>query len=390
MGGRRTLAKQSARNEFAFKRALVEARNEAGLSQTDLARRMDVNRSTISRFEKIDSDPRLSEIVEYAMHVGRVVEMRLQGSTPIADHDGNDLALAGLNEQLFVASVLADAAAATYRLALPASEQVIGLMHGFLDAVERTRDEVGARAAVAPSTGVVRYLLNAWMALSENYVAVTRQSAAALDLDPYATSVALVDALAIVEQLRHARISDPDLGARTAALLRACDAAAATLRKRSAIRQTSDDYILAIRRSDLAVRELDPDNPASLRAFATAVDDYAGASERLVEFAENAIAALPDDGTFFEMTFDQLESTESHHAEWMEFLTPLAQHLPAVADEINAVLAVLAATIQRSRSLRRRIARERLTTRTVGVFWEDVTRFDPAELRVVESVEASA
>ncbi|AZG43591.1 helix-turn-helix transcriptional regulator [Gordonia insulae] len=74
---KRAIAKASVRNEFALKRALVDAREAAGLNQAQLANQMGVNRSTISRMERVDSNPRISELIEYAMHVGVILKMRV-------------------------------------------------------------------------------------------------------------------------------------------------------------------------------------------------------------------------------------------------------------------------------------------------------------------------
>lgn len=75
---KRQLARATARHELAMKRALVEAREAVPMSQAELARRMGVDRSTISRMEKLDSNPRLSELTEYAMHVDRIIAMTVE------------------------------------------------------------------------------------------------------------------------------------------------------------------------------------------------------------------------------------------------------------------------------------------------------------------------
>ena len=58
-------ARMSAAAEVAFKKQLVAAREAAGLSQRRLADLMGVDNSTISRMERLDSDPRLSDLREY-------------------------------------------------------------------------------------------------------------------------------------------------------------------------------------------------------------------------------------------------------------------------------------------------------------------------------------
>ncbi|WP_158249051.1 helix-turn-helix transcriptional regulator [Mycobacterium sp. ENV421] len=62
---KRLAARRSARAEVAFKRDLVAAREVAGLSQRDLATLMGVDHSTVSRIERLDSDPKLSTLREY-------------------------------------------------------------------------------------------------------------------------------------------------------------------------------------------------------------------------------------------------------------------------------------------------------------------------------------
>lgn len=58
-------ARISAAAEVAFKKRLVAAREAAGLSQRRLADLMGVDNSTISRMERLDSDPRLSDLRQY-------------------------------------------------------------------------------------------------------------------------------------------------------------------------------------------------------------------------------------------------------------------------------------------------------------------------------------
>ncbi|MCV7230401.1 helix-turn-helix domain-containing protein [Mycolicibacterium komossense] len=65
MSIKRLAARRSARAEVAFKRDLVAAREIAGLSQRDLADLMGIDHSTVSRMERLDSDPRLSVLREY-------------------------------------------------------------------------------------------------------------------------------------------------------------------------------------------------------------------------------------------------------------------------------------------------------------------------------------
>ncbi|WP_414731727.1 helix-turn-helix transcriptional regulator [Williamsia sp.] len=65
MSIKRLAARVSARSEVSFKRQLVGARESAGLNQSELADLLGVNRSTVCRLERADSNPRLSEIRQY-------------------------------------------------------------------------------------------------------------------------------------------------------------------------------------------------------------------------------------------------------------------------------------------------------------------------------------
>ncbi|MFF3226163.1 helix-turn-helix domain-containing protein [Nocardia suismassiliense] len=69
----RTLSRRLAKEELAFKKRLVQARHDSGLSQTDVAELLGVNKSAISRFERADSNPTLSMIRHYAHAIGALV-----------------------------------------------------------------------------------------------------------------------------------------------------------------------------------------------------------------------------------------------------------------------------------------------------------------------------
>ena len=75
IGSSRDLARQLGRNEIAFKRMLIAARERAGMKSADVARKLGVDRSWVSRFERLDSDPKLSAIAEYAHAIGALVTM---------------------------------------------------------------------------------------------------------------------------------------------------------------------------------------------------------------------------------------------------------------------------------------------------------------------------
>ncbi|WP_433679963.1 helix-turn-helix transcriptional regulator [Nocardia sp. CA-119907] len=70
----RKLADALADQEFRLKDKLVEARKAADLEQVDIAQMIGVDKSTISRFERLDSNPTLSMIRNYAYAVGCLVK----------------------------------------------------------------------------------------------------------------------------------------------------------------------------------------------------------------------------------------------------------------------------------------------------------------------------
>lgn len=57
---------------------LVALRREAGLTQGDVAERMGVSQQAVSKFERYDSDPKLSTVRRYANAVGALVEHRVE------------------------------------------------------------------------------------------------------------------------------------------------------------------------------------------------------------------------------------------------------------------------------------------------------------------------
>jgi len=57
---------------------LVRLRNAKGLSQQLVAERMNRDRTSVTRFERVDSNPRLSTIRRYALAVGARITHRVQ------------------------------------------------------------------------------------------------------------------------------------------------------------------------------------------------------------------------------------------------------------------------------------------------------------------------
>ncbi|OZF28355.1 hypothetical protein CH296_19740 [Rhodococcus sp. 14-2496-1d] len=76
------LARQLSAAELAFKQRLVKLRESRDLSQTEVARRMGVDKSAVSRFERIDANPRLSTIRAYALAIDASIEMDAHLNSP--------------------------------------------------------------------------------------------------------------------------------------------------------------------------------------------------------------------------------------------------------------------------------------------------------------------
>lgn len=74
----RARAKVLAREHRTMRSELTLLRREAGLSQGDVAERMGVTQQAVSKFERYDSDPKLSTVRRYANAVGALVEHRVE------------------------------------------------------------------------------------------------------------------------------------------------------------------------------------------------------------------------------------------------------------------------------------------------------------------------
>lgn len=84
---KRLAARRSARSEFAFKQDMVKAREDAKFSQAELARRIGVHRSTVSRMERLDSDPCLSELREYLAQCQAAIDLKVIGTCDLVAED---------------------------------------------------------------------------------------------------------------------------------------------------------------------------------------------------------------------------------------------------------------------------------------------------------------
>jgi DNA-binding XRE family transcriptional regulator len=70
-------AHDSLKPEFRVARQLIAARNRAGLTQAQVARRMATTQSTIARLESGHGLPTLSSLERYAQAVGCTIQLRL-------------------------------------------------------------------------------------------------------------------------------------------------------------------------------------------------------------------------------------------------------------------------------------------------------------------------
>lgn len=73
--------------EFAIKRAIIEARINRGITQTDLAKAMGTSQSVISRWETGPFDPRLSNLRKLAAVLQVTFRISCQGLTVDVDPD---------------------------------------------------------------------------------------------------------------------------------------------------------------------------------------------------------------------------------------------------------------------------------------------------------------
>ena len=62
-----------------FVNELVQERQRLGLSQTEVAARMNTSQSAVARLEAGELDIRLSTLQRYAAAVGRALQVRLRG-----------------------------------------------------------------------------------------------------------------------------------------------------------------------------------------------------------------------------------------------------------------------------------------------------------------------
>lgn len=66
-------ATKLAENDFKLVQELIQLRLAKGLSQLDVAEALGITQQAVSRFERMDSDPRLSSIRQYAHAIEALV-----------------------------------------------------------------------------------------------------------------------------------------------------------------------------------------------------------------------------------------------------------------------------------------------------------------------------
>lgn len=66
-----------ARSQRTMLEDLIELREASGKTQSEIADQLGRNRSTVCRFESMESDPRLSTVFRYAHAVGAMIEIEV-------------------------------------------------------------------------------------------------------------------------------------------------------------------------------------------------------------------------------------------------------------------------------------------------------------------------
>jgi len=66
-------AKALAHSDLGMRIELIEIRRRSGLSQKDVAKALGVTQQAVSAFERLESDPRLSTVRQYAHAVGALI-----------------------------------------------------------------------------------------------------------------------------------------------------------------------------------------------------------------------------------------------------------------------------------------------------------------------------
>lgn len=86
---RQNLAKQLAEENYELLTQLVNKRIESGLTQQDVAELLAVSQQSISKFESLEMDPRLSTISKYAMAINVLISHSVQDLNSPKTHSGS-------------------------------------------------------------------------------------------------------------------------------------------------------------------------------------------------------------------------------------------------------------------------------------------------------------
>jgi ribosome-binding protein aMBF1 (putative translation factor) len=70
-------AYEKLKPEFALALALIKAREKAGMTQAQVAKRMGTTQSVVARIESGQNPPNLKTLSRYARAVGRRIEVKL-------------------------------------------------------------------------------------------------------------------------------------------------------------------------------------------------------------------------------------------------------------------------------------------------------------------------
>ncbi|KLN67591.1 hypothetical protein ABM90_31075 [Rhodococcus erythropolis] len=81
-------ALDQAEADIEMLHALVQRRRDSGLSQAEVADEMGRDKSSVCRFERLDSDPRMSTVRRYAGAIGALVTHHIYFSDPGDLHGG--------------------------------------------------------------------------------------------------------------------------------------------------------------------------------------------------------------------------------------------------------------------------------------------------------------
>jgi transcriptional regulator with XRE-family HTH domain len=82
------LATALAAADETMRRALIDARRAAGLSQQDVASLLGIKQASVASFERHENDPKLSTIRRYALAVGARVDHRVCTDHVTVETDG--------------------------------------------------------------------------------------------------------------------------------------------------------------------------------------------------------------------------------------------------------------------------------------------------------------